>query len=125
MATTQMVPFSIENLDEGEFVEDVNEAVLDMQSQLEKFRKTYGESAVKGKAELTIKLGLSIADAQDGAYAISASFTTKMPKRPASHSIGLSGETQDGKPAVLVRSTGSDRDDPRQKKFSTRDGPID
>ena len=121
---TQMVPFSIEKLDEGEFLDDVNTAVLDMQKQLEVFRKTYGDAAHKGKATLTIKLDLEIADATDGAYSIGADFTTKMPKRPKSHSIGLSGETQDGQPAVLVRQSGSDRDDPRQGKFATRDGNM-
>jgi hypothetical protein len=120
--STVFSPLSIEKIDEGEFLDDVNAELLRVQDHMERHRQLYGSDSEKAKATLTISVDLVIVEPDDGAYMIKAKVAHKLPGRPATTSMALSGETQEGRPAVLVRSSGSDADDPRQGKMFTRAG---
>lgn len=124
MAGNVFEPFSLEGIQEGEFLEEINEELLQIQQRLEAFRNKYGAESRKASAKLTIEIDLVITEPNDGAYGLKSGMKTKLPNRLSSMSMGLAGESQDGRPAILVRGSGSDRDDPRQRKMFDRRGVM-
>lgn len=120
---TQFVPLTLELIDEGTFLADVNEEVADVQDQMAKFRKQYGPKSAKAKGKLTIELEFSVeGDGEEDAFAVKSSIKTSLPKKPASVSLAMGGETEDGKLALFVRTSGSDKTHPQQLKLATQDG---
>ncbi len=114
---TTFAPLSLELINEGQFMERVNDSLLEMQQQLERFRIEHKESSQKARAKLSIEVELVVVDHQDGGYGIKATYKSVLPRHPASTSLAMAGETQDGRPALMVRQSGSDRDSPRQGKI--------
>lgn len=114
---TTFAPLSLELINEGLFMERVNASLLDMQQGLERFRVEHKEGAQKARAKLSIEVELVVVDHQDGGYGIKATYKSVLPRHPASTSMAMAGETQDGRPALMVRQSGSDRDSPRQNKL--------
>ena len=117
---TTFIPLDLEGINEGLFLSRINESLRDLQEGLEHFRKTHEASAEGAKATLDIKVELVVLDPSDGGYGIKATYKTGLPRHPAMTSLAMAGESQDGRPALIVRNTGSDRDDPRQKKMFGR-----
>ena len=119
---TAFVPLSVMLIDEGEFLGDLDLELQDLQEAVAKFRRVYGEKAKGAKAKLTIDIEIAIEDVDDDAYSVKTSMKATHPKRPASVSIAMGGETDDGKLALFVRKSGSDKTSPKQGKLATRDG---
>lgn len=123
---TNFVPLSSRLIDEGEFIEDLDEELGNLQQTLAKYRRKYGDKALKAKAKLVVEIELQISSVEDQYYSVKTSMKTTEPRKPSSVSLAMEGETQDHKLALFVRASGSDDTDPRQTKFTTRDGrPID
>lgn len=119
---TQFVPLTVDLIDEGEFQDDFNAELKSLQIALAKFRRQWGEKSKGAKAVLAVKITLSVESHDDGAYAIKTSIESKIPKRPDTVSLAIEGQDQNDSLALFVRTSGSDRDDPRQSKLATRDG---
>lgn len=124
MAATKFVPLSARLIDEGTFLDDLDAELGDLQEAVAKFRRMYGSSSKGAKAKLTVEIELKVEDTDDDAYSVKTSMKATHPKRPASVSIAMGGETDDGKMALFVRASGSDHSDPRQGKLSTQDGRV-
>lgn len=120
---TQYVPLTPALIDEGLFIEDMNQELASLQSGLVQFLKQYGEKAEKAVAKLTIEIALKVENVNDeGAYSIKTTMKATLPKRPASVSIAMGGVDDHDRMALFVRKTGSDSDTPKQAKLATRDG---
>ena len=119
---TTFVPLTPELIDEGEFLEDFADELTEAQRTLANFRKTHGDKSLKAKVKLTIDVELAIQSVEDDAYTIKTAIKVTNPKRPASVSLAIGGQTDDNKMALFVRASGSDVDNPRQGKLATRDG---
>ena len=122
MTGTQFVPLTADLIDEGEFLADLDDELQALQQVLTTYAKSHGDKALKAKAKLSIDIELSIQSVDDGAYAVKTTMKSMHPKRPASISLAIAGATDTGQMALFVRKSGSDVDDPRQQKLSTRDG---
>lgn len=118
----QMVPLDLDLIDEGDFVKDLNTALLNMQSQLVNHAKIHGHKATKAKAVVKAEITLVCLDPEQDAYACVAQIKTTMPATPAVASMLMGGETQTGEPCLLCRKSGSTIDSPQQKVLSTKDG---
>jgi hypothetical protein len=124
MATT-FVPLELGLISEGVFLDRVNHALAELQAGMESFRTEHKDSSQGAKAKLTVEVELVVVDSKDGGYGIKASYKTSLPKHPAETSLAVAGESQDGRPSLLVRQTGSDRDSPRQGKLFGRPADSD
>jgi len=122
MAATKFVPLNSRLIDEGEFLGDVDQELRELQVAISKFRRLYGEKAKDAKAKLTIEIEVKIEDCDEDAYSIKTTMKATHPKRPASVSIAMGGETEDGELALFVRTAGSDKTTPRQGKMFTQSG---
>lgn len=122
----EFVPLSLEKIEEGQFLEDANSALLQLQNILVKHVRRYGDNAKKAKAVLTLKVGLICIDPERDMYAIAANTTTSLPSAPPFTDYLLPGKSEDGSDVLECRRSGATGDDPRQKVFATRDGrPVD
>jgi hypothetical protein len=125
MAATQFVPLELSLINEGVFVEDINDELKDLQTKLALFHRTYGEAAEKATAKLTVEIMLRVENAEaEGAFSIKTGIKSVLPKRPATVSIAIGGVNDDHKLALFVRSSGSDETHPKQLKLATQDGRI-
>lgn len=124
MSGTVFVPLRAELIDEGEFLGNLDAELLQLQHQLALFRRQFCEKAKGSVAKLQIEVQLKIEDVDDEGYSIKTVMKTTLPKRPASVSLAMGGQTDDGKMALFVRKAGSDRNYPTQLKLATRDGRI-
>lgn len=124
IVSTQFVPLNAGLIDEGQFLQDLNLELKELQESICKFRRQYGEKAKGAKAKLTVEIGIEIEDVDDDAYSVKTTMKATHPKRPASLSIAMGGSDDDGKMALFVRRSGSDDEHPRQMKLATRDGRI-
>ncbi len=119
---TKMVPLDLDLIDEGDFVKDLNTALLNMQSQLVNHAKIHGHKAKKAKAVVKAEITLVCLDPEQDAYACVAQIKTTMPATPAVASMLMGGETQTGEPCLLCRKSGSTIDVPQQNALCTNDG---
>ncbi|GAA5510022.1 hypothetical protein [Novipirellula caenicola] len=122
MASKQFVPLSTKLIDEGEFVDELDEAITETMKGLVAFRRRHGDRSHKAKATITAKIEMVVTDVENGAYQINWKLDQSLPKRPAQSSFAVEGGTEDNSDALFVRTSGSDNSHPDQMKFATRDG---
>ena len=122
MGATQFVPIEPDLIDEGEFMEEVAGKLQEAFLQLRKHRLKFEEKAKKATVEVVAKVKMTVVDVNDGTTALTWEVQIKPPKRPAETSFAIDGFDQNSEPALLVKAGGSDESNPRQLKFSTRDG---
>ena len=111
------VPMSLELIDEGELLNELEHAVQQAGRSLAHFVDTRKDDAKGATCEVTLKLKLKCSDPEMGVIAASHQVVVKPPQSPSRTTLMLVSETQDGKPGVLVKDGGSDEGDPRQLKF--------
>lgn len=120
---TSFVPLQLDLIDEGVFAQDIDQALADLQDKIARFRKQHGLKSAKAKGKLQIDLEVAIeGDGEEDTFSIKASMKTTLPKAPASVSLAMGGETEDGRMGLFVRKSGSDSSHPEQMKLSTQDG---
>lgn len=116
-------PLSISLVDEGRFVEHMNEELLDLQKMLLAHVAKHGIAQTAGsKAELTVKITLKHEGTSEGDYSIKTAFSSKRPGRPVEITKAIHEVEQTGEEALFVRRSGSDGTSPRQQKLATDDG---
>lgn len=110
-------PLSIDNIEEGDFVNEINRTLLDVQHKLAAYREKYGDKSKKATAELVVKIKLRIEEPDQDLFSIHTSLAPKVPLRPSRVTVATEAFDQNGRPALFVRKSGSDEDDPRQGKM--------
>jgi len=119
-------PLDLEGIEEGRFIELANGDLRTLQEKLVAFVAEYKDRAEKATATMTITIALKCQDVESLAFGIKASTKLSLPQRPAALTlaVGVTSE-EDGRDALYIRRSGSDRSSPRQGKFYTDDGrPI-
>lgn len=124
MAATVFVPLTGRLIDEGTFLDDLDQELRELQRALVNYRHTYGEKSKGAVAKLKIEIAIGIANPDDDAYIVKAGMKAEHPKRPATVSLAMGGVDDDGKLALFVRKSGSDDAHPRQLKLATKDGKV-
>ena len=115
-------PLTLELINEGRFLADTHADLADLQERLLAFHDHYGDAAKGAKAKLTIEITLACESPGDNLFSVKAAAKKAAPNRPASTTIAVSDETEDGQPRLFVRRSGSDASTPRQGKLATDDG---
>lgn len=120
------LPLTIGLIDEGRFLEAVNEELADIQRQLVEFVRLHGKDASTGtRAALAIKVTLQFDGVDQTDYSVKADLKKTVPTRPASVSKAIGGDgVGDGRPCLWVKASGSDALTPRQGKLATDDGRV-
>ncbi len=117
------VPLSIDGINEGEFVDDMNAALLEIQTSLINHVNRYEHKANKAKAQLTVTISLVCLDSNNDSYACAAQIKKVVPAAPPSGSLVMSGvDEATGKPCLICKSSGSNRTNPRQLQLCTEAG---
>ena len=121
----KFVPLSIKNIDEGTFVETIDEALLEIQKKLIGHTRKYGQELAKGaKASLNVKLTLKFEGRDRSDFSVRGEIKETLPGKPANITVAIADEEQDGTPLLFVAPTGSRRDDPRQGILITKEGDV-
>lgn len=116
------VELSLDQIEEGVFLDEANLELMRMQAALLKYIRKYGEDKAAGASgELTMKVNLKAV--AGGGFAITTKVTTKTPGRPDGTSLAIPGESQTtGEEVLFTRPSGSTTGNPRQRVLATRDG---
>ena len=125
MGATTFVPLKAELIDEGEFLQNVDAELEELQKKLIEFVTLHEHKALKAEASLTITIKLKAANIDDEIYTIATQMKSSVPKRPMSMSVAMGGEDQAGKLTLLVRQEGSDETRPEQGKLFPTKGKED
>lgn len=122
MATKYIPLSSLDQIDEGIFKEMVNKHLVAVQKELADYRRQHGPAAKGAKAKLLVEVGFTLRDPQTEAVECVSKCKYVLPAEPASVSLMMAGENQTDQPCLLVRASGSGRDEVRQSLLATRDG---
>ena len=122
MGASQFVPLEAELIDEGQFMQTLNDALREAQKQLRQHARKWGEKAKKSKAEITVKIAFVCLEPEQDAYGLSSAIKTTLPSAPPAVTMLMGGEDQTGDDALFCRRSGSSSDHPVQAKLSTKDG---
>lgn len=118
-----MKRLSVELIEEGRLLDDVNEALAEVEDALIAYRERWGDAAAeKAKGVITLKLTVCCDDPANALYSVKGEVQTAAPKRPARTTIALQDFEQDGTAALFARASGTSHDSPRQKVLCTEDG---
>ncbi len=120
----KMVPLEMHLIDEGRFLSDLNESLLNAQQQLCKHVEMHGHKANKAKVVVKAEVTLVCMDHEQDAYACIAQLKTTLPAAPATASLLMGGSTQTGESCLMCKVSGSDEQHPAQKKLCTSDGRL-
>ena len=112
----------IDTIDEGRFVQEINAALENLQEQIIRFSDLHGDKAKGAKAKLTVEIVLGCMSPEDGAFAFGTQIKAALPVPPAKITMAMAGETDDHKPRLFARRSGTGRDMPTQRVLSTDDG---
>lgn len=119
-----MKPLTLELIDEGQFLAELEHEVMKAQEILGDFQQEHGDASEKGTVEVTAKIKFKITNPKEGTVQISTGTQTKRPQRPGSVTTSIQSEDESGKTRLYVKGGGSDGGHPRQTKFATRDGEL-
>ena len=119
---TKFVPLTLEGIDEGELLGDLDQEFAQLQARFIAFCRQYRDRADKATAELGIKITLKLEDFESNICSVKAAVTVKPPCRPASVSSAIMDSDEEGDDVLFVQRSGSSTGNPRQQKLATRDG---
>jgi hypothetical protein len=113
---------SLDQIEEGVFLSDANEALRLLGIELARFRERHGDKAKKAKAVLTCKIELTVLEPSSETYQIKTGLSASKPGRPFGISHATEAFDDRNQPCLFVRNSGSDAGNPRQRKLATRTG---
>jgi len=108
-------------IEQGDLLVDADEKLSDLQQRLICHVERYGDKADGAAVELGIKIKIKY-KAQHDAYVVVSSVSGKTPSRPDRSTVAMPGETDEGRPTLMVSPSGSRRDHPRQGIIVTDTG---
>jgi hypothetical protein len=110
---SKFVPVDLQLIEGGEFLGDAERSFAEVQDAVIKHARKYSSNAViKGSLTLTVEVL-----EKDGAYAVTTAITKKLPGRPKKHTSAMADELQAGGFGLFAQSTGTNTDNPRQRRF--------
>lgn len=118
----KQVPIELELIDEGRFIDAINEAIQRIAAQMKTFVDVHGDKAAKAKAVVTATVEIFCLNPSDYSFGCLARVTDKLPSAPPAVSMLLGGTTQTDEPTLFCNASGSSSTDPRQQKIFTDDG---
>jgi hypothetical protein len=108
------VPLKAELIEEGNFFQNINGALLKAQNQfITMARANKGKcKGMTAKVQATVTLNLESQD--DDAFSIKSDIKVAVPVGPPKVTMAMAGDEEDGKPYLFVREQGSSFDTPQQ-----------
>lgn len=120
----RFTPLTIGLIDEGRFMDEVERELDEVQRALIAYRQEHGMAAKGAKAEVNVKITLGCDDPENELFSIRAEMKRKLPARPASVTLAMPAEADDGTATLFVRRSGSSTDEPAQGRLTTDDGRV-
>jgi hypothetical protein len=121
----KMVPLQLELIEQGRFLEALNEQILQIQRELVQYVKKWSPEKCKGvKGNLKIDICMKFEGREESDWSIRGDIKKQVPVRPPSVSVALADNEQDGEPALFVLASGSSKSSPLQGVICTEDGRM-
>jgi hypothetical protein len=122
MAATRFAALELGLLDEGRFVEEADGLLRDLQEEMVRYLRLHKEAAKGAKGKLLVQVTIRCDDPKDEVFSIATVAKIAPPAAPPATTIAIAGETQDDRPCLFSRRSGTTDDSPRQGVLSTKDG---
>lgn len=120
MAKGELVPLTVDLIEEGRFLKELNEAVLNAGHEFARYVERH-PGLVKAKGRVAVNIFLDYEAGDDGGYDIRTRIDSRLPGRPERASTVVPQEVA-GQMFLCVRKSGSSADSPNQKRLTTDDG---
>ena len=101
---------TIASIEEGKFLQDINEALAAIQAQTIEFSDRHKARAKNAKTKLVIEIQIGCISPDDGAFAFATQIKKVLPSEPANVTLAMAGATEGGKMALFARPSGTGRD---------------
>ena len=111
---SKMQPLEISLLNEGNFVEEIDEEFRDLQAKALAYAKLHKDDAKGSKSKLTVEIELRCEEPKTEFFSIKTQLKKTLPAPPARVTSGIGDHTQTGELALFVRESGSSYDTPEQ-----------
>lgn len=123
MAETLKV-VSLDNIDEGRFMEMANEAFVKLQEEMVQFANLHGDKADKAIGGIVIQVKVGCVNAKDGAFGLITQIKTVLPTPPAKATFAMASNRDSKHPRLFCRPSGTGKDTPAQALLTTEDGRV-
>lgn len=115
---------SIDLIDEGRFVKEINDATQKAAKGLLEYQRKHGKDRTRGaKATVTVKVTIA-ADKETDAFMVRGDIQEKIPSRPPVIDLAIEECDDAGNDTLFMRKTGGTADSPRQGVLTTREGEV-
>jgi len=122
MSKNNLKQVTVESIDEGRFMQDINEALENLQEHIIAFSDKHGIKAKNAKAKLTIEVVIGCIAPEDGAFAFGTQVKQSLPSPPAKLTLAMAASAENNKPRLFARASGTGKDSPVQRVLCTEDG---
>lgn len=116
-------PMTLDKIDEGRFLKDVEDEMATAIERLIKFTKKFGPDLTKkAKAVLNARITIVFEGRDENDFSIKAQVSHTVPSKPPSVSIAMAAPDDAEKDVLFVRASGSTEEHPTQGVLCTKDG---
>jgi hypothetical protein len=122
---TKFKELTLELVDEGRLLKDLNGTIKEGMRKLIEFKRNHGKDKAKGsKAVITLTLSMQFDGQDEHDFSVKGAIAQKLPSRPSSVSKAMETEGDDGELTLFVRASGSTEDHPLQGVLTTKEGAV-
>jgi len=109
-------------IEEGELLKAVNDDLKAAHQAIAAYMEEHGDRAEGAKAEMNLKITFKVENVDTGMVSIKGTTKVVSPTRPASVSMAMSEEDDEGFMGLFVKKSGSEAASPRQGSLCTQAG---
>jgi len=124
MARIIYVPLELGLIKNGEFLHQINEELLKLQSDLVRYVEKFGDKVDKAKSKMSISLNFAIDPEDPTTCHIDGQITVTRPARPKMITSATPNIGQDDQPYLFVKGL-NQSDEPGQRKFEVGTQKVD
>ena len=125
MANGDFKQLTVERVEEGELLNDLNVEFLRVQETLMNHVARYKDGAVGAKAKITLEIELKVTIPDAGvSVAVTSKIKTTSPARPAKSTTAIGDTSKKGMPTLICRTWGTSYDSPNQGVIDFDTGEV-
>lgn len=114
------VPLELGLVDKGEFLEQANTELLNLQGEMIKYVSKHKDKSEGAKAKLTLELTLSVEDPGSRAFGIKSQIKYTKPASPPKTAMVIGGQTQNNEDRFFVSNQDEEVEDAPQTPASKK-----
>lgn len=121
--STKFTGLELSGIEEGRFSEQIDSEFAKLQEEAIAYARHHGAKAKDTKSKMVIEISLRCEDPTSEYFSIKTQIKKTLPGLPANTTSAIGGDSQDDRPCLFVKKSGSDAN-VEQTKLCTDDGSL-